>query len=132
MGQMRKTPFKRTHLQNCLTKGLTLCNKSLGCAYIIEELLIDDTILTALSSIASKQTTVTEDTMMKVIHSLDYLATHPDTVIMFRALDMILHVHSGASDYSKKKAKSRMGGYFFLGYVPRKKEDIFSMRLNPF
>ena len=46
---------------------------------------IDDTILTPLSSIASKQTIATKDTMKKVIHLLNYLATHPDALIMFRA-----------------------------------------------
>ena len=70
-----------------------------------------------LSSIASEQTTATEDTMRKVIHLLDYLATHPDTVVMFRASDMLLNVHSDASYLSEKKAKSRMGGYFFLGCI---------------
>ena len=85
---------------------------------------IDDTILPALSSIASEQTIATENTMKKIIHLMDYLATHPDAVIMFRASDMILNVHSDASYLSEKKAKSRMAGYFFLGSMPKKNKDI--------
>ena len=75
---------------------------------------IEDTIPPALSAIVSEQTTATEATMAmgRIIHLLDYLATHPDGVIMFRASDMILNVHSDASYLSEKKAKSRMEGYF--------------------
>ena len=52
------------------------------------------------------------------------MATQPDRVIMFKASDMILNVHSDASYLSEKKAKSRMGGYFFLGHMPEKSKDI--------
>ena len=44
---------------------------------------------------------------------------------MFKASNMILNVHSDASYLSEKKAKSRMGGYFFLGRMPEKNKDIF-------
>ena len=63
--------------------------------------------------------------MDRVIHLLDYLATHPDGVTMFKAADMIFNVHSDASYLSEKKAKSRMGGYFFLGCMSEKNRDVF-------
>ena len=85
----------------------------------------DTTILTALSAIASEQEKPTEKTMQRVKQFLDYMWTHPDAEIEFRASDMILNVHSDASYLSAPKARSRAGGYYFLGSVPRDNEPIF-------
>lgn len=41
---------------------------------------------------------------------------------------MVLYIHSDASYLSEKNAKSRMGGYFFLGPMPTK--DNFMPRPN--
>eukprot|EP00957_Ditylum_brightwellii_P111568 8510098-Ditylum_brightwellii.AAC.1 len=46
---------------------------------------------------------------------LDYAATNPDAKIRFRCSDIILHIHSNASNLSEKKAQSRAAGHFFLG-----------------
>jgi hypothetical protein len=73
----------------------------------------------ALSSIASKQTRGTTNTMAKAKQLLDYLATHPDVTIWFRALDMILNVHSDASYLSETKAHSRACSHFFMGRSPK-------------
>ena len=83
------------------------------------------TILTALNAIASEQAAPTERTMERVHQFLDYMATHPDAVIRFRASDMILNVHSDASYLSAGKARSRAGGYFFLGSLPTANSPIF-------
>ena len=105
-------------------KGINIVQQVVGiCLYYGRA--IEDTILPALSAIASEQTIATETTMSRIIHLLDYLATHPDGVIMFRASDMILNVHSDASYLSEKKAKSRMGAYFFLGCMSEKNKDSF-------
>ena len=73
-------------------KGINIVQQVVGiCLYYGRA--IEDTILPALSAIASEQTTATEATMSRIIHLLDYLATHPDEVIMFKASDMILNVH---------------------------------------
>jgi hypothetical protein len=40
---------------------------------------------------------------------------HPDTVIRYKASDMVLHIHSDASYLSESQARSRVGGFFFLG-----------------
>ena len=64
-------------------KGINVVQQVVGiCLY---GRAIEDTILPALSAIASEQTTATEATMSRIIHLLDYLATHPDGVIMFKA-----------------------------------------------
>jgi hypothetical protein len=81
----------------------------------------------ALSSIASKQTRGTTNTMAKAKLLLDYLATHPDATIQFQALGMILNVHSDASYLSEAKAHSRACGHFFMGWPPK---DGNPIRLN--
>ena len=50
--------------------------------------------------------------------------TTPTAVIHFRASNMILNVHSDASYMSAGKGRSRAGGYFFLGSMPRDGEPI--------
>jgi hypothetical protein len=84
------------------------------------------TILMALSEISSQQSAPTENTMtMKRVNQfLDYMWTHPDAIIRYRASDMILSVHSYASYLSAPKAHSRAGGYFFLGSLPRNGDPI--------
>ena len=77
---------------------------------------VDITVLMALSSIASEQTRVTTNMMAKAKQLLDYIATHPDATIRFRASDMILNVHSDASYLSETKAHSRACGHFFMGW----------------
>ena len=86
---------------------------------------VDPTILMALSAIAADQANPTELTLKRINQFLDYMATHPDAKIRFRASDMILNVHSDASYLSAPKARSRAGGYFFLGSIPRDKQPIF-------
>ena len=78
----------------------------------------------ALSSIASKQTRDTMNTMAKAKQLLNYLATHPDATIWFRASDMILNVHSDASYLSEKEAHSRPCGHFFMGWSPKDGDPI--------
>ena len=88
---------------------------------------VDITVLAALSTLAAEQTTATKKTNNKVTQLLDYLATHPNATIRYRASDMKLNTHSDASYLSEKGARSRAAGYFFLGGVPTKGQPI---RLN--
>jgi hypothetical protein len=67
---------------------------------------------------ASQQAAPTENTMECVNHFLDYIWTHPDTIIWYRASDMILNVHSDVVPFASK-AHSCAGGYFFLGSIPQ-------------
>ena len=62
--------------------------------------------------------------MHKIRQLLDYLATHPDATVRFHASDMVLNIHSDASDPSEPKAKSRLAGFYFLGSVPQKGKNI--------
>ncbi len=56
--------------------------------------------------------------MKRVNQILDYMWTHPDAIIRYRASDMILNVHSDALYLSSPKARSCAGGYFFLSSIP--------------
>jgi len=71
-------------------------------------------MLTALSSIASNQAKPTEETMSNIKLLLNYAASDQDTIITYRASDMVLVVHSNASYISKPKACSREGRHFFM------------------
>ena len=82
------------------------------------------TILCALSEIASQQTSPTEKTMERVNTFLDYMATHPETKIRYHASDMVLNCHSDASYLTATKARSRAGGLFFLGSLPKDNDPI--------
>ena len=88
---------------------------------------VDLTTLVALSSIASEQTSATADTEKRVLQLLDYLHTHKDATLRYVASDMILNIHSDASYLSEPKARSRLGGTFFMGTAPR---DGVPIQLN--
>ena len=62
---------------------------------------------------------------------LDYLITHPDATIQYRAFNMILNIHSDALYLSKKNAKSHALGHFWLDWLstpnhPIELKDLFS------
>ncbi len=66
----------------------------------------------------------TEYTMESIDQFLDYMWTHSDAIIWYRASDMILNVHSDAMYLSAPKACSLTGGYFFLGSIPQDGDPI--------
>ncbi len=79
---------------------------------------VDLTVLMVLSTIASEQTKGTEKTLEKAYQVLDYLASHLDAVVRFRASDMVMNIHSDASYLSEPNARSRACGHFFMGALP--------------
>jgi hypothetical protein len=52
--------------------------------------------------------------MKKVRQFLDYDSTHPNAIITYHASDMVLTGHRDTSYLSKSKARSRVGGHFFM------------------
>jgi hypothetical protein len=75
---------------------------------------VDPTLLVPLSALASQLSTATAATIKAVSHLLDYCSTHPEYTIRNYASDMQLKIHSDASYLSEPKAKSRIGGFFYL------------------
>ena len=71
-------------------------------------------MLTALSAIASQQANPMEETMKRVKHFLDYVASQEDAVVTYKRSDMKLAGHSDAGYNNKPKARSRAGGHFYL------------------
>jgi hypothetical protein len=80
---------------------------------------VDSTMLVALSTIASAQSTGTEKTLDAVVQLLNYAASNPDATVRFTASDMYLWGHSDASYLSETHSRSRTGGYFFLNDRPK-------------
>ena len=68
---------------------------------------VDSTMLFALSAITSDQAAPTETTTRKTLQFLNYVATHPDTILAYSTSSMVLNVHSDASYLCKSKAKNR-------------------------
>jgi hypothetical protein len=76
---------------------------------------VDPALIMPINVLASEQSNATEVTADKVIKLLNYCNTHPETKIRYHASDMILHIHSDASYLSENEAKSRSGGFFYMG-----------------
>ena len=69
----------------------------------------------ALNSLAVVETNPTIETKKQMIQFLNYTVTHPDAIMEYRKSVMILHIYLDASYISEPEARSRSGGYFFLG-----------------
>ena len=65
--------------------------------FLYYDLLMDPTMLVALSVIASSQAPPTEAKMDKAKYFLDYAASHPDVILFYSAINMVLAAHSDAS-----------------------------------
>ena len=61
------------------------------------DIAVDNTILVALSTIASEKSVTTSNTAKKITQLLNYLATNPYTTIRYTRSDMVLWVHIDAS-----------------------------------
>ena len=72
-------------------------------------------MLVALGTLAAAQIKGTEKTTEATTQLLNYAATHPDVAIRYHKSDMTLYAHSDASYLSEPQARSRVGGYFYLG-----------------
>jgi len=74
---------------------------------------VDATMLPALSAIASDQATPTQNTMANCQQFLDYAATQEESVLTYKASNMILAIHSNSSYLNEKHSRSQVGGHHF-------------------
>jgi hypothetical protein len=81
---------------------------------------VDRGLLPTLSSLASQEANPTEKTMELCKQFLDYMATQEDTILTYRASDMILAMHSNASYLSEPKSCNHVGGHMLMA----EKDDI--------
>jgi hypothetical protein len=77
-----------------------------------------------INVLAAEQSNATEVTADKVIKLLNYCNTHPETKIWYHASEMILHIHSNASYLSENEAKSRAGGFFYMGNTTKSDKKL--------
>jgi hypothetical protein len=75
---------------------------------------VDPTLLTALSPIAAGQSKGTVTVANTCQQLLDYVSTHPNAGICYKACDMILAIHTNASYLSEPSGKSRASAHFYL------------------
>jgi hypothetical protein len=75
---------------------------------------VDPTLLTALSAIAARQSNSTKAVADACHQLLDYVATHPNAGIWYKACNMVLSVHMDAPYLSELGGKSRAAGHFYL------------------
>jgi hypothetical protein len=66
----------------------------------------NSTLLTALSSIAACQANGTTAVAKSCQQLIDNIATHPNSSIYYKACNMILAVHTGASYLSQQNGKA--------------------------
>jgi hypothetical protein len=76
-------------------------------------------MLVALGTLASQQADCTQATTKAIIQLLNYAAAHPNATIQYVTSDMYLHIYSDASYLYEAKARSRVGGTFFLSDRPK-------------
>jgi hypothetical protein len=122
-GADAQSPLPQDILRKLNEKEIKQVQKIVG-SILYYARAVDMTVLMALSTIASEQTKGTERTLKKAYQVLDYLATHPNVVVQFRASDMVMNIHSDASYLSESKARSRACGHFFMGALPKDGEPI--------
>jgi hypothetical protein len=86
--------------------------------------VVDPTLIMPINALASEQSTATNVTADKVIKLLNYCSTHPESKIRHDSSDIILHIHSDASYLSEDEAKSRAGGFFYMGNSTRHQKKL--------
>jgi hypothetical protein len=78
---------------------------------------IDSPLLVRVGQLSSRQARPTENVRAAATFLLDHVGTYPDASVIIRASDMFLRVHSDASYLSEPRARSRAGGYHYLGWA---------------
>jgi hypothetical protein len=89
--------------------------QQLGGTLLYYALAVDPTLIMPVNVLASEQTKATAATVDKIIKLLNYSNTHPEAALHCHASDMILNINSEASYLSEREAKSRAGGFFYMG-----------------
>ena len=76
--------------------------------------VVDPTFLTALSAIAAQQAKGIRAVVDACHQLLNYIATHPNASIRYKACNMVLLVHTDTSYLSNPGGKSRVAEHFYL------------------
>jgi hypothetical protein len=98
--------------------------QQLTCTLLYYARAVDPTLLMPINVLASEQSNATEVTADKVIELLNYCNTHPETKIRYHASNMILHIRSDASYLLESEARSRSGGFFYMGKTAKNDKKL--------
>ncbi len=129
MAQMRSNQLHLICCANLIKKEIKRVQKIVG-SILYNARAVDMAVLIALSTIASKQTKGTKQTLEKALQVLDYLATHPNATVHFSACNMILNIHLDASHLSEPNAQSWACGYYFLSWLSKNSNPICQENLK--
>ncbi len=111
----------------------TSCQLSLDATKHVEDIVstllyygqaVNLMLLTALSSIPAPQANSTTAVAKSCQQLLDYIATHPNASICYKACDMILTVHTDASYLLEQNGKSSTSAHFYL--TTHKNEELYN------
>jgi hypothetical protein len=91
---------------------------------------VDPLMITAVNKLGCVQAVATTQILEAVDRFMSYASRFPDTKLRICASDMKLYGHGDASYLSEPKARSRAGGYLFLGKC--KPGDIPNAAINYF
>jgi hypothetical protein len=75
---------------------------------------VDPALLATLKAIAAHQSNDTRAVAEACLPLLDYVATHPNAGIWYKACDMVLSVHTDVPYLSEPDSKSQAVGHFYL------------------
>ena len=75
---------------------------------------VDGTLMTTLNELSSAQSRGTQSKMQATKKLMEYCHTHSDAMIRYCTSQNKLHIHSDASYLSASKARSGVGGHFFI------------------
>ena len=78
--------------------------------------VIDFTILVSLGNFAASKTSGTIETEKEIHKLLNYCAKNPNSTLRYKAINMVLKAHSDASYLSESQARSKAGGFFYMGW----------------
>jgi hypothetical protein len=86
---------------------------------------VDTTMLHTLNDLATQTTKrYRKNNGGSIIHFLNYCATHPDAELIVRASDMVFHNHSDRAYLVASEARSRAGGFTYMGNHKGKPQRI--------
>ena len=120
----RKTQMATVDATTSMTAEQTTLLQQVCGTFLYYARAVDCTMLHALNDLATRVHDGTQKTMEALNHFLDYCATNPDTVLIYRASDMILHNHSDAAYLVATGARSRAAGYTYFGNNSNKQQII--------
>jgi hypothetical protein len=115
MGKKSQEPTKEDASKPLGPQGVKRVQQIVGSGLYLAR-AIDATIVPAVGKVSSEQAQPTEQVLLDAERVLQYLSMYPNNQLVYKASDMILHIHSDASYLSRTKSRSVGGGYFYLGW----------------